>query len=262
MCLPCRGEVGGALRGLLYNMTERRKIEVCCGSAADVVEARCGGASRIELCSALEVGGLTPSIGLIRMAKQQLGAMQLGVIVRPRGGDFVYSEQEIATMEEDIRELSREGVDVIVIGALTDRGDVDSATCRRLMEAAPEKSFTFHRAFDVCAHPEEALEEIIRLGFDRLLTSGCQPTALEGLPLIQRLVQQVNGRITIMPGSGINPMNIDEIEQQSGATEFHSTARGEARIHPVYENPALSFGENEPRKRTEREVVRRLVEKG
>lgn len=243
-------------------MEAKRKIEVCCGSAADVREARCGGATRIELCSALEVGGLTPSAGLIAMAKQELGEMQLGVIVRPRGGDFVYNEEEIQTMEADIQRLNTDDVDVIVIGALTSSGDIDTHTCRRLMEAAPNKSFTFHRAFDVCANPSEALETIIELGFSRLLTSGCKTTAQEGLPLIHSLVEQARGRISIMPGSGITPLNIAEIEQQSGASEFHSTARGQATIHPVYANPDISFGENEPRKRTERDVVRQLVERG
>jgi len=149
---------------------------------------------------------------------------------------------------------------VIVIGALTSGGDIDTHTCRRLMDAAPDASFTFHRAFDVCARPTEALETIIRLGFSRLLTSGGRSTAQEGLPLISSLVEQAAGRITIMPGSGITPLNIAEIEARSHATEFHSTARGEAVIRPVWANSSLSFGENMPRRNTEREVVRRLVE--
>lgn len=239
---------------------EKRFIEVCCGSKADVEEARCGGASRIELCSALELGGLTPSIGLINEAVKTLGQMQLGVIIRPRGGDFVYSKSELETMEADIRMAVSLGADVIVTGALTAAGDIDREACLKLLSVAPEKSYTFHRAFDVCRNPGEALEEIISLGFDRLLTSGCCPTAEEGIPQIADLIRQADGRIKIMPGSGITPRNIQKIEQMTKATEFHSTARGESRIHHVFGREALGFGENKPTRHTDRSVVSQLVE--
>lgn len=240
-------------------MNHHRTIEVCCGSAADVREARLGGASRVELCSALELGGLTPSAGLIALARKECGPMSLGVIIRPRGGDFTYTEAEIATMRADVAEAARLGADVIVIGALTAEGDIDAATCRQLMAEAPGREFTFHRAIDLCPRPLEALETIISLGFSRVLTSGGKPTAEEGLPLIAQMAEQAAGRISVMPGSGINPGNIGRIEAVSRASEFHSTARGEATVRPVCGNAPLGFGENRPQRATDRRVVARLV---
>jgi len=240
-------------------MNHHRTIEVCCGSLADVGEAREGGASRVELCAALELGGITPSAGLIAEARKACGPMQLGVIIRPRGGDFTYTEAEIATMQADVAQAARLGADVIVIGALTADGSIDAPTCRRLMAEAPGKEFTFHRAIDLCPRPLEALETIISLGFSRILTSGGKPTAQEGLPLITQMTRQAAGRISIMPGSGVNPANIALIEAQSHAREFHSTARGEATTRQVCGNAALGFGENQPQRATHRDVVAKLV---
>ena len=201
-----------------------RKIEICCGSVEDVVAARVGGASRIELCSALDLGGVTPSAGLIVGAIREKGEMSVNVLIRPRQGDFIYTPYEVSVMEADIAAAREAGADGVVIGALLSDGGLDLATVSRLIKAAEGMDMTFHRAFDECADPFAALEQLVDLGIPRLLTSGLAASAQEGLPLIAKLVRQAAGRVSIMPGAGINPANIREIATESGATEFHSTA--------------------------------------
>lgn len=217
-------------------MIPMRKIEICCTSVADVQEAFYGGAIRVELCSAISCGGVTPSCSLISeavktsmsLAEEQGGSdrIRVNVLIRPREGNFCYNASEVRTMLSDIVNCREMGVDGVVIGALTSDGDIDMDICERLVEAAEGMSVTFHRAFDLCRNPQQALEQIISLGCDRLLTSGQKPKALDGSELISRLVRQAGGRIIVMPGSGINPHNIAEIERITGAEEFHSTARG------------------------------------
>ena len=223
------------------------------------MEAAAGGATRVELCSLLSCGGITPSAGMIRQARAACGqsGLQLHVLIRPREGDFVYSESELQTMLEDIRFCAEAGVDGVVIGALTNNGTLDTAACRRLVEAAGTMHKTFHRAFDVCTNPSETLEQIITLGFDRLLTSGQQADALSGASLIASLVKQSAGRIVIMPGAGINPTNIAEIQRLTGAAEFHSSARAPI-TRTGTEKGSEAFG-TLSELRTSREVVRALV---
>ncbi|MCM1224725.1 MAG: hypothetical protein NC548_60780, partial [Lachnospiraceae bacterium] len=150
-------------------------------------------------------------------------AMAVNVLIRPRGGDFVYDTRELAVMEADIEAVKTAGAQGVVIGALTAAGDIDMPAMKRLLKHCDGLDVTFHRAFDVCANPMEALEKIIELGIPRLLTSGGKATAFEGLPLICELTKQAAGRISIMPGSGVTPLNIDAIEAASGVEEFHST---------------------------------------
>ena len=237
----------------------RRIIEVCSCSVDAVMEAAAGGATRVELCSLLSCGGITPSAGMIRQARAACGqsGLQLHVLIRPREGDFVYSESELQTMLEDIRFCAEAGVDGVVMGALTKGGALDVDSCSRLVEAAGPMHKTFHRAFDVCANPSETLEQIISLGFDRLLTSGQQADALSGASLIASLVQQSAGRIVIMPGAGINPANIAEIQHLTGAAEFHSSARAPIK-RSTNEKGSEAFGTLSDL-RTSREVVRALV---
>ena len=199
-------------------------LEICAGSVESAVAARNGGAKRIELCAALEIGGVTPSAGLIKEARKIEGLI-LNVIIRPRGGDFLYNEYEIACMEEDIRLCKTLGVDGVVIGALTPDGDVDTATCKRLIAASDGMSVTFHRAFDMCRNPRKALEELITLGCYRVLTSGQAATAQAGIPLLRELVEQANGRIIIMPGCGVSSANAAAILRATDATEIHASAR-------------------------------------
>lgn len=155
-----------------------RILEVCAGSVQSVVAARDGGAARVELCSALEIGGITPSIGMITEARRVEG-IALNVLIRPRGGDFLYNESEVATMEQDIIQARDLGVDGVVIGALTAHGDIDAAVCRRLIKAAGEMSITFHRAFDMAREPQKALNDIIELGCHRILLQDKQHRLLQ-----------------------------------------------------------------------------------
>ena len=164
-----------------------RFIECCCTSVGEVTEAVAGGASRIELCENLEVGGITPSSRLIRQVLD-VCPLPVNVLVRPRGGDFVFSEEEEEQMKQDIRNCKELGVNGVVIGALLGDGSIDTAMMRRLIQAARPLSVTFHRAFDCCKDPFRALEDVIALGCDRLLTSGLASSAYEGRELIARLV--------------------------------------------------------------------------
>lgn len=215
-------------------------IEVCAGTIGSVLAAHRGGADRVELCSALSEGGLTPSAGMIRMAKECEG-LKVHVLIRPRSGDFVYSIPEVRTMELDILNARQLGADGVVIGALTADGDIDLPVCRRLADAARGMSITFHRAFDVCRRPYEALEQIISLGCDRLLTSGQASTAEEGIPVLGRLVRQSAGRIIIMPGSGVNPRNALHILRETGATEIHGSFRSSTQTtHPETDEASVS----------------------
>lgn len=216
-------------------------LEICAGSVESAIAARDGGAQRIELCAALEVGGVTPSAGLIAEARKVEG-LTLNVIIRPRGGDFLYDSHEVACMEEDIRTCRRLGADGVVIGALTAEGDIDTAACRRLIEAADGMSITFHRAFDMCRDPRKALEELIALGCHRVLTSGQLPTAEAGIPQLKELVQQADGRIIIMPGCGVNSGNAARILNSTGATEIHASARRNVGSGMLFRHSGVSMG--------------------
>lgn len=237
-------------------------LEICAGSVASAVAARDGGAQRIELCAALEVGGVTPSAGLIAEARKVEGLV-LNVIIRPRGGDFLYDDYEVACMEEDIRTCKRLGVDGVVIGALTANGDIDTATCKRLIKVADGMSVTFHRAFDMCHNPQKALEELIALGCHRVLTSGQAPTAEAGIELLSKLVEQANGRIIIMPGCGVNSNNAAKILKATGANEIHASARKSVGSGMIYRNSSVSMGNSDSdeyaRKETNANEVRAIV---
>ncbi len=237
-----------------------RTIEVCSCSVDAVLEAAAGGAARVELCADLGCGGITPSAGMVRRARAACGrnCVQLHVLIRPREGDFVYDRDELQTMVEDVRFCAEAGVDGVVFGALDERGGIDVDACRCLAQAAGSMSKTFHRAFDVCAAPSAALEQIISLGFERILTSGAQADALSGAGLIAELVRQAAGRIIIMPGAGINPSNIALLQRLTGACEFHSSARAPYARHRT-ERGSEAFGTSSEL-RTSRDIVRALVE--
>lgn len=199
-------------------------LEVCVETIESVKAARCGGAQRIELCAALSEGGVTPSAGLIEAARR-LGPEKMHVLVRARGGDFVYSADEVDCMVRDIEMCRKLGVDGVVVGALTPQGDIDLDACCRMVQAAHGMQVTFHRAFDCCNRPLEALEQIIALGCTRLLTSGQQDSAGQGIDLIRQLVEQAAGRIIIMPGAGVNENNAAHILAATGTTEIHGSVR-------------------------------------
>lgn len=238
-------------------------LEICAGSVESAIAARNGGAKRIELCAALEVGGVTPSAGVIAEARKVEG-ITLNVIIRPRGGDFLYNEYETACMEQDIRTCKQLGVDGVVIGALTAEGDIDTTICRRLIAAADGMSITFHRAFDMCRDAKKALKDLIALGCHRVLTSGQASTALEGIALLKELVEQANGRIIIMPGCGVNSTNAGEIIKETGATEIHASARKNVGSGMIFRHSGVSMGNPEcdeyARKETDADEVRKIVD--
>ena len=200
-------------------------LEVCTGSLASVEAAAEGGAERIELCAALPLDGLTPSLGTLRLVRQRWPQLRIYVLVRPREGDFVYSHAELRAMALDI-EAAKPYADGFVSGALTPEGDIDMMATEVLVRQSGDKPFTFHRAFDHCRQPLVALEQLIRLGCSRILTSGQQPTALAGIDLLRRLNDVSSGRIIIMPGGGVNAENARLILDQTGCSEIHGSCSG------------------------------------
>lgn len=237
-------------------------LEICAGSVESAIAARDGGAQRIELCAALEIGGITPSAGIIAEARKVEG-LALNVIIRPRGGDFLYNSYEAESMIHDILLCKELGADGVVIGALTADGDIDTSLCRRLIDAADGMSVTFHRAFDMCRNPQQALEELIALGCDRVLTSGQATTAEAGIPLLKELVEQAAGRISIMPGCGVNSGNAARILQETGAKEIHASARKSVGSGMRFRHSGVSMGNPDSdeyaRKETDAQEVRTIV---
>lgn len=200
-------------------------MEVCVDSVESAVNAYNGGASRLELCAALSEGGLTPSPGMLRIIKS-IVTIPVFVMLRPRGGDdFVYSCYEVEVMKHDASILKDSGADGFVFGALTPSGGIDKNVCKDIMDVVSPLPATFHRAFDVCCDIHMALPAIIEAGFSRLLTSGQELTASKGISVIKKLVLDASGRIIIMPGAGITKANIGEILRQTGAREFHASAK-------------------------------------
>ncbi|KAF1375751.1 hypothetical protein PFLUV_G00223440 [Perca fluviatilis] len=227
--------------GQTVRMAESFLMEACVDSVESAVNAERGGAGRLELCSSLLEGGLTPSQGLLQVVKQNV-KIPVYVMIRPRGGDFLYSDQEVEVMRKDIELMKSHGADGLVLGALTEDGQVDAELCMELLAAARPLPITFHRAFDMVNDPVVALETLISLGFQRLLTSGCDNSALEGLPLIKRLIEQAKGRIAIMPGGGINERNLQRILEGSGAEEFHCSARSSRDSAMKFRNTCVTMG--------------------
>lgn len=205
-------------------MAEEIRLEICIDSIRSALAAQEGGASRVELCDNLLVGGTTPSYGMIKQVRQAI-SIGLHVLIRPRGGDFCYSAAEQAIMMEDIKAAKELGANGVVLGVLRPDGHIDTRVAEQLIAAARPLKVTWHRAFDVARDPLQALEDIIALGCDYLLTSGQQQTAWEGKELIARLVEKAAGRIVVMPGGGVRESNIAELRQVTGAREFHSSGR-------------------------------------
>lgn len=201
-------------------------LEICCADLESVIVANEAGADRIELCCALSVGGLTPSCGMIAEAVK-MSNIPVNVLIRPREGDFVYTQAEGQCMLRDVEACARAGAAGVVIGALKPDRTIDAAICGVLATRAKELglSVTFHRAFDLCSNPVEALEAIIGMGCDRLLTSGQQPSAPEGADFLRQLVERSAGRIIIMPGAGVNSRVIADLAAKSRANEFHASAK-------------------------------------
>ena len=218
------------------------QFEVCANSVESCLAAQAGGANRVELCAGIPEGGTTPSYGEISTAREMLTTTRLHVIIRPRGGDFLYSPIEVKTMLKDIEMARQLGADGVVFGCLTANGEIDLPAMQELMKASQGLSVTFHRAFDVCCNPEKALEQIIELGCNRILTSGQQPTAEIGIPLLKELQQQAFGRIILLAGCGVNEKNIARIASETGIQEFHFSARESIKSDMKYKNESVSMG--------------------
>lgn len=199
-----------------------RFLECCSTSVQEVLRAQELGASRIELCEQLEVGGVTPGTELLEQVLR-VSTIPVNVLVRPRGGDFHFNEREIRTMLGSIRLCRQLGANAVVAGALDRDGQIDTATMERLVAEAEGLRFTFHRAFDVCSDPLKSFETIMALGCDTLLTSGQKADAFQGRFLIADLVRRGRGRITVMPGGGVRPGNIEQIARDTGAEQFHAS---------------------------------------
>ncbi len=201
-------------------------LEVCADGLESALAAQEGGAGRIELCQQLEIDGTTPSFALIDNVRRQLG-IKIFVLIRPRGGDFVYNEAEFLQMQEEIRHCGKAGCEGVVIGMLNADGSIDVPRCAALVAIAREYNMqvTFHRAFDRCSNLPENLETIIKLGCERVLTSGGHPTAPEGIGALRQLVAQAGDRIIIMPGGGLTPDNVAELVKNTGVKEVHGSFR-------------------------------------
>jgi copper homeostasis protein len=188
------------------------------------IAAEKAGADRIELCASPSEGGTTPSYGLIKMAKDKL-AIDIFPIIRPRGGDFLYNDEEFEVMKSEIKVCKVFGCNGVVIGMLNANGTIDKERCKQLVALAHPLPVTFHRAFDRVINVEQTLEDVIEIGCKRILTSGLKPTAIEGAATLTNLIKQANNRIIIMPGSGVRSDNIAALAETTGAVEFHTSAR-------------------------------------
>lgn len=223
-------------------MEKTYRFEICANGVESCIAAQEGGADRVELCAGIPEGGTTPSYGEIKTARRVLTRTRLHVIIRPRGGDFLYTPLELERMTADI-DIARElGADGVVFGCLRADGTLDTEANALLMSHAKGMSVTFHRAFDRCVNPQEALEELIAQGFDRILTSGQQPTALQGTPLLRQLHAQAAGRITLLAGCGVNEGNIATIARETGIDEFHFSARVAVKSTMTFSNPDVYMG--------------------
>lgn len=216
-------------------------FEVCVDSAEAAIAAEQGGADRVELCSDLLEGGLTPTSGTLKVARERL-RIKIMAMVRPRGGDFCYSDVEFAVMREDLLAAKALGADGIVLGLLAPDGTVDRARTAELVALARPLPVTFHRAFDMTRDPFEALDALIDLGLDRVLTSGQEPSVVEGLPLISELVRRAAGRIIVMPGGGITARNAARVVSEAGVRELHFATLEPQEGRMAYRNPRVFMG--------------------
>ena len=222
-----------------YNLPQKMLLEIIGTTVETCIQAQQAGADRIELCNGMKEGGTTPSLGLIRQARKCLH-IPLYPIIRPRGGDFLYTAHEFETMKADILLCKNAGCDGIVTGILNADGTVDEKRNAILVALAYPMDITFHRAFDRTVDAFAALQTIIKLGFTCILSSGQQPTAVEGAPLLQALIQAANDQITIMPGSGIKSRHLQQLIEITGATHFHASATTTINSNMQYFNTQLT----------------------
>lgn len=233
------------------------KLEIIGFNIESCIAAQEAGAHRIELCSNPSEGGITPSYGFIKAALEKL-SIELYVMIRPRGGDFFYADDEFEIMKADIKTCKKLGCDGIVIGMLQKDGSIDKKRCKELVVLAYPLGVTFHRAFDRTEDPFNALEDIIETGCERILTSGQQPKAIDGAQIIKKLIAHADDRIIIMPGSGVNAENIISLAENTGAKEFHSSAGIYTESKMNYTN--LSMNESLKHLTVNKDEVKSIVE--
>lgn len=212
--------------------------EIVVYNIESALRAQEGGADRIELCDNPGEGGTTPSFGTIESVRQNVN-LDVFVMIRPRGGDFLYSNYEFHSMKRDIHQCQKISVDGVVFGILNEDGTLDKKRCKALIDSARPLKVTCHRAFDMTRDPFEAMEDCIEVGFDRILTAGQQPQALAGASLIGELIKKATGRIAIMPGSGVNENTVQEILRKSGASEIHFSATAFRESGMKYKNAQI-----------------------
>jgi copper homeostasis protein len=236
-------------------------LEVCANSPQSAMEAQKGGAIRVELCDNLGEGGTTPALSQIEKTRELID-IQLNTIIRPRGGDFLYSDIEFETMKQDIHHCGKAKCDGVVFGILNSDGSIDKKRNSELVNLARQygMSITFHRAFDRANDLFQALEDIIELGCDRILTSGGMQTAPEGATVIKKLIEQANGRISIMPGGGITENNIYELVKVTGLKEFHGSFRSKYKGKMKYISSSFSDEEEYTLLQTNAEKVKKAIE--
>jgi copper homeostasis protein len=216
-------------------------IEVCVDSVASALAAQCGGAARVELCSGMMEGGVTPSTGLIEAVRTAV-SIAVHVMIRPRGGDFFYDADEFAITRRDIANAKQLGANGVVLGILDIDGNIDVARTRELVKLAHPLEVTFHRAFDMAADLSRGLEDVCVTGATRLLTSGGEQTSIEGRDQIAKLVKQAGSRIIVMPGSGIKPENARSLVGHTGAREIHVGLRSTTPSPMRYQNSRIAMG--------------------
>ena len=222
-------------------MKKQVRLEVCVDSLESALAAEAGGAARIELCDCLVVGGTTPSAGMLEIVRGRV-KIPIHVLIRPRAGDFCYTEDELSVIEKDIAVAKSLGADGIVCGVLKPDGTVNTSVMQRLVSLARPLAFTFHRAFDMSVDPHQALEVIMSLGINYLLTSGQQVTASQGQALLAELVQRAAGRIAVMPGGGITKENVAHLVQATGVEVVHASARCYHDSRMKYRRDGLTMG--------------------
>lgn len=217
-------------------------LEVCADSVASAIAAESGGAQRIELCSDLLEGGITPGSGLLSVVRKRVG-IDIFVMIRPRGGDFVYSEDEFEVMRYDIEEARRLGANGVVLGLLDDQGRIDVKRTRALVEQAAPLPVTFHRAIDMTPDPMGALEQVIETGVHRILSSGGASRVADGCELLSRFVDRGKGRIAVMAGGGLTVATLPQVAKATGVTEFHASLRRLIPSRVNFRKQGVAMGE-------------------
>lgn len=221
------------------------QLEICCYSFESASIAANNGASRIELCANYMEGGTTPSYATIKQTIEAL-SIPVNVIIRPRGGDFLYSDIEFQNMLSDLKMVKELGGNGVVVGCLKENGEFDLDQMRQIVELSSGMELVCHRAFDMCSNPEESIEQLIDLGFQRILTSGCHLNAIEGKEQLKRFVELAGDQISIMPGAGINSNNLAQLKDYTQANEFHASAKTFVTSKMKYFNPKVSMGGGDP----------------